>query len=572
MAIKNLLLLFVTSSLIIACGGGSGSKKNDTYIEIVAADTSQYEGQKGQLSISTNIQGPYQLTWQQVSGPKTYFTENGNLSFILPNVIEDEKVVFRASALTSENKSFYSDITIDVKNYIPPTLTEMPKPNVFSDPNYKKHETRNFDSAGIPLVTRDSGDYYYTVASAAYGYDLYKALYKSYQSSGNYDEEVFNKLIIIADWLKNNCIYTEYGFCSYRNNFEYEAYKLTTDWISAMGQGQALSVLLAAHYLTGDESYANVAFDAVAAFQYPLEVKGLSTNFDGHLWYEEYGSEEMPVHVLNGFIFALSGLYDMHRHYDDSFSKNAFDIGVASLVHNIPNYDWNFTSRYSYGPLFQLASTLSGPDAYHELHIFQLTWLYGVTGEQTLKDYAELFLSQDMAGIKFIEKFYENSQKIMNVEASSTINSINFGADRVYDGYWSIRDYWSSYRFPVDLRITLNEDALSAGEIQKLVLTSTTPEDFPTSFSLIQVSEDEGEVVIKENITLNDSVVSEYVHQVDVHKSYTVTFDISTPITSSDIIIRIDNTQEGLVRLREVDFHYQRDSLLQEIIDFYSVL
>jgi len=561
-------------SLLISCGGGSSeTSEPQTYAKIVTNSSSITESSLNKLSVTTNLDDIYTVTWSQESGPKTYFFVNADntLSFIAPNVTEDAQIVFTANLSADGKSSLIAKAPLTITNTVVPRINEMPKPNVFASSNYTKHYIREFDSAGIPLLERENNEfYYYPVTIAAYGYDLYRALYDFHLSKGEENAEIQGKLIAVANWLRDNCVYTDYGFCSYRSYFKYDAYKLDTDWTTAMGQGQAISVLVAAHYLTGDESYGQVAHDALSAFLYPLEVKGLTADFEGDVWYEEYGSVEMPNHILNGFLFALSGIYDFTRNYHDELSVDIFNTGVTSLVNKIDKFDWHFTSRYSYGPLFQLASTLKGPDAYHELHVYQLAWLYNLTREEKIKEYTAKFLAQDMAGLKMINKFYPGTTKILNVEASSTINSTNFGPDRLFDGYWSIRNYWSSYRFPVDLTISLADNFVDAGVLNKLVLTSTTPEDFPTSFTLLEVLDSGEERVLKENITKENTEHIEYFHEVDVHKSYTVTFTLDIPTTSNTLKLIIYGTNEGLVRLRELDIQYPREALLEKTIDVYT--
>lgn len=569
--------IFATLTFILVCGCGSENtklSKPNFVSKIVSSSTNFQEGERGTLSIATNITGEFSVDWQQESGPKTYFiVKNDNsIDFISPSIDSDAEIEFSAVITTLDQQSAKALIAFNVSNLKIEPITTIPKPNVFSDPNYLKHEVRNFDSTGIPMLTRSGEDYYYSVAIAAYGYDLYKALYKNYLSKGLVNNELQDKFIIVAEWLKDNCVYTEYGFCSFRSYFDIDIYRINTDWTSAMGQGQALSVLAAAHYLTGDQRYAEVAFDALAAFLYPIHEKGVTADFEGQLWYEEYGSEEMPVHVLNGFIFSLSGIYDLNRIYNDQVSSKILNVGIESLKNNIKYYDWNFTSLYSYSPLYHLASAKSGPDAYHELHIFQLAWLYNVTGEDVFKTYAAKFLAQDMAGIKTIPEFYDMSRKILQVEASKTIDAVNYGVDKVYDGYWSYRNYWSSYRFPVDLKFTLNSNIIDAGMLDRIILTSTTEEDFPSAFSLIEISDSGEETILLEDISISNTPVATYQHQVDVHKSFTVTFDVSVPITTNKMILRIAGADEGLVRIREVDFQYDRETVLESIIGFYGEL
>mgnify|MGYP000158869816 FL=1 len=563
--------LFLSALVTLSACNGSNDEElvvnDELNIEIVSPEVPLEEGMARAISINTNTTAPYTVAWVQESGPKSYFTveDDGTLNLVTPNINEATSIEFSAVVIKDNQQSNKSTVRFDITNREFSALTSAPKPNVFSNANYTKHEGKKFDSAGIPLTTRDEGDFYYAVAIAAYGYDLYHA----YLTSEDDKQELLTKFLAVADWLKDNCEYTEYGFCSYRTEFEIDTYKLTSGWTTAMGQGQALSVLVAAHYLTGNEDYAQVAFDALSAFLYPLEEKGLTADLDGDTWYEEYGSVEMPNHILNGFLFALSGVYDVKRNYNDSISSHVLNVGINSLVNNIHKFDWHFTSRYSFGPLFQLASTIKGPDAYHELHIFQLAWLYYISGEERIKEYAGKFLAQDMAGIKTMRPFYEQSKKIHDISASSTINSTDFGVDRVFDGYWTIRNYWSSYRFPVDLALSLNEDVKTVGKLDKVVLTSISKQDFPSSFSLIEVTENGAEKILKENISIENTPTFEYSHEVGGYDSYTVTFDVSLPITENTLIIRIFGTDDGIVRLREVDVQYSRSNVLEQIVEFY---
>lgn len=219
-----------------------------------------------------------------------------------------------------------------------------------------------------------------------------------------------------------------------------------------MAQGQAITSLIAAHQITGDESYGQVAYDAIAAYLYPLSEKGLKSDFNDGIWYEEYGSVELPSHVLNGFMFSLSGVYDFIQIYDEPFAKEVFDSGVDGIVKNIDlfNFNFNFTSRYDFSSLNQLASVNQQPDGYHELHIFQLGWLSKVSQESKLKDYAHLFLKQDMGGIKSVYKYSQSSKEITAIEASHTLNSEIFGTDNLTDAFWTVYNHWSSNQFPVD--------------------------------------------------------------------------------------------------------------------------
>jgi len=78
--------------------------------------------------------------------------------------------------------------------------------------------------------------------------------------------------------------------------------------------------------------------------------------------------------VLNGFIFALLGLFDFYRVNKDSESYNLWEAGIKTVEKNISRYDSGYWSRYDL--LYKRITSKS----YHNIHIFQLKILYNLTG------------------------------------------------------------------------------------------------------------------------------------------------------------------------------------------------
>ena len=62
---------------------------------------------------------------------------------------------------------------------------------------------------------------------------------------------------------------------------------LTRPWPSAMGQGEAISVLLRAHKLTGEARYAEIAAAALEPMVVDVDDGGVARRLDGHLVLEE---------------------------------------------------------------------------------------------------------------------------------------------------------------------------------------------------------------------------------------------------------------------------------------------
>ena len=76
------------------------------------------------------------------------------------------------------------------------------------------------------------------------------------------------------------------------------------------GTGQGVSLLLRAHAHSGDLKYQHAAAEAFAALRTPIAEGGvLFEDGEKNLWIEEY-LVDPPTHILNGFMWALWGVFD----------------------------------------------------------------------------------------------------------------------------------------------------------------------------------------------------------------------------------------------------------------------
>jgi len=103
---------------------------------------------------------------------------------------------------------------------------------------------------------------------------------------------------------------------------------------------------------------------------------------EGNIWLEEYAILP-PPHILNGFIFALLGVYDFYRVTKSEKSLNLFNEGIKTLEKNLNLYDSGYWSLYN------LIHKYPAIKKYHELHIRQLKVLHELTGKDIFNEYAE---------------------------------------------------------------------------------------------------------------------------------------------------------------------------------------
>lgn len=165
-------------------------------------------------------------------------------------------------------------------------------------------------------------------------------------------------------------------------------YTIDPPWYSAMAQGQAASVFVRAALTLGDDRFAEAAERVIL----PLTAEDSSVVVrtpEGPVL-QEYPTRP-PSHVLNGWIFALWGLYDVAALSDGAGpsgreARRAFLEGTAALVRRVDLYDAGLGwSRYDLYPhrLVHVASPF-----YHSLHVALLEATADLSGEQALRDKA----------------------------------------------------------------------------------------------------------------------------------------------------------------------------------------
>jgi heparosan-N-sulfate-glucuronate 5-epimerase len=124
---------------------------------------------------------------------------------------------------------------------------------------------------------------------------------------------------------------------------------LNKGWLSAMSQGHAISLLSRAYFHSGQTKYLTAAINALKPFRIPSYQGGVLATFLGKfVWYEEYPTSPHSF-VLNGFIYSLLGLYDLHKIAPKEQSKEAlalFDQGMVSLKKLLTLFDTGSGTTY----------------------------------------------------------------------------------------------------------------------------------------------------------------------------------------------------------------------------------
>ena len=144
---------------------------------------------------------------------------------------------------------------------------------------------------------------------------------------------------------------------------------------SAMVQGQGISVLCRAYLKTGFQEYLCAATRAAELMLTPLSQGGTARLLPAGIILEENPSQ-IAITVLNGWIFALFGLYDLALLLPGSSIHASLSSTVAALAALLPTFDAGFWSYYD------SRGALASP-FYHRLHLAQLRALQAAFPEHS---------------------------------------------------------------------------------------------------------------------------------------------------------------------------------------------
>lgn len=254
------------------------------------------------------------------------------------------------------------------------------------------------DSDGIPLniLLENRKKVYFatTIVQKALGhYDRWLLFNKKYD---------FAEFIRLCKWLVKNQD-TNGGWGVWENL----GVKALTKY-SAMTQGEGMSAMVRAWINTYNDEFRQCAKSAFALLVLPIEEGGTSFFIEDDLFLEEVPVQPRNT-ILNGWIFALMGLYDYYLIFDDSRAYDFFRRSLISLENHLADYDARYWSFYDVRG--RLASHI-----YHNLHIAQLT------------------------ALNMIEPAFENIRKYAKKWRSYQDNKFNYWHAIVVKGIQKIRE------------------------------------------------------------------------------------------------------------------------------------
>ncbi len=168
--------------------------------------------------------------------------------------------------------------------------------------------------------------------------------------------------------------------------YDYAGEGLKAPWYSAYSQGFALSLFVRLYRVTGVQVWADRARETAMSFRRLGRVTKpwVAYVLNRRLWLEEYPSAT-PTHVLNGFNFALFGLYDYERLTRDPAALDLLrgalrTIRTVGTKYRVPGgisyYDLVHRTRHA---------------KYHLIHTWQLRSLAAISGDPWYRSLADAF-------------------------------------------------------------------------------------------------------------------------------------------------------------------------------------
>ncbi len=154
-------------------------------------------------------------------------------------------------------------------------------------------------------------------------------------------------------------------------------------WLSAMGQGHAIAVLSRAYQLTGEQAFADSAYQAFVPFKNSVAEGGVVAD-DQHngVFFEEYAYDgaQHQNHTLNGMLTALMCLHDLSTVTGNTEVMQYFESGLATVRNRLGDYDFPFCSSYDLRHLVGNAVPAFYAH-YNAVHVAQLKVLGRMTGD-----------------------------------------------------------------------------------------------------------------------------------------------------------------------------------------------
>jgi len=179
-----------------------------------------------------------------------------------------------------------------------------------------------------------------------------------------------------VDWL-SNAMTINHNYALYYFNWQQPWYpKVKTPWTCGMTSGRAIEAFTYAFKQFNDTQYLAKAKLLVRGYYLPIEDGGFTFKEKQGWWYEENADTLLQTpRILDGHIYAISGLQVYQKMVQDDSVSLLIQQGLASLKHHLPEYDAGD------GKIWYNAEKKLADKKYHRILTAQLKELWQTTGD-----------------------------------------------------------------------------------------------------------------------------------------------------------------------------------------------
>ena len=231
------------------------------------------------------------------------------------------------------------------------------------------------------------------------------------------DYSVLGNVTNVARWMINNISSTGDFDNKWKEMSPHQEFYSNN---SGMGQGLALSFAIrVVKYKLCDQTIRDHLADVIVRVKNnmlsPAESGGACLNNERGLFFMEFPRKDGNV-VLNGWIFAVFGLYDYIHFEDDPAVERTLNITVKTMETALPDYHLH-NGWALYDNMHRICSPF-----YQDLHIALLEGMYGITNSEVFFKYLEkarrantglnrLYFMTD----KIVEKLFKDKEAYTSV-------------------------------------------------------------------------------------------------------------------------------------------------------------
>lgn len=255
----------------------------------------------------------------------------------------------------------------------------------------------HMDSSGIPRVR-----------GRLYG-EVYKAAYIAWWgliNLGYYlrcNQALFLDIFLRqADWLENHANIRPDGSVVWPNSYDCleGSTLLRAPWVSAYDQGMVISALVRAYRICPRPQLMELLRGASRIFSIDACQGGVREALDGGAVYVELPGTPLPG-ILDGFLTALLGLYDLWVEVGEESVERLFRDGVRGLKSLLPA--WDYRQKWSW----YAAHGYLSPPAYHIQNLSLLRVIARLANEPSLAEQADRWEPELLSNLDRLEIYLQ---------------------------------------------------------------------------------------------------------------------------------------------------------------------